>query len=746
MHMKHISFWWAVLCLLCASASAQVRLNEVMPCNLSTVLDRDYYNFSGFVELYNGSDTAATLNGCELIHYKKTEKGNYKEKWRHEFTQDVQLESKAYRLLWMDENTKIGHVPYKLDADGGCLLLMKNGETLDSLVYEKSVPHVSYGRYGNTTGYMTPSPLLANTQSFDSLRTCAAPQFDRQPGLVDEPFLLSLSTETDDATIYYTTNGTEPSADNGFLYTQPFYVGTTTAIRSVAVKEGMLASKPSTATFIFPDEKHEQCGGYTIPIVAITVDSLYFYDDTLGMCVKGKNGVRAEKKCDGTYSTANYNRDWKRPINFEYIVDGKQELSVEVEASVEGGCSRELDIKSLALKTSKKSGQEVYDYYFFQSKPDIHHQTLYIRNGGTAYSQVRFRDGLMQTFAIDMDIDYQAYQPVAYYINGNYMGLMNLNERTNSDYVTANYGIDEDDIDLVTISDQLGVRASKGDLTAYNSMVNFVYDSDQTDSTFYEKACELIDMPEYMDYQVIQQFVVNTDWPGNNTKIWRERKENSKFRWILFDMDFGLGLKGSGYTTASNVNMFNWCQGKGIHISWANKESWMTKIFKGLSKNVQFRQDFIETFKRHLATTFSVEHIEAVFDSMTAILDAEYCATFGRTATEAAASMKTFALSRPEIIESEMKGYLNIDTLGVDEVLMQPLMLVYPNPTAGELHVMSECPIVSVTLLSVDGRELLSRKVEDTYVELDVSNVPQGVYLMRLSTEQGVFIRRVLKE
>lgn len=732
---------WALMIIVLCPSYAQVRISEVMPCNLSTVMDNDYYNFSGFVELYNGSDTVVSLRGCQFVHYKRTDKGKLKVKWSYAVEQDIQLQPKDFQLVWMDEMTKLNHLPYKLDADGGALVISKDGTVLDSLSYAKAVPHVSFGRYKDTMGYMSPSPRKKNTQSYATLEgKCAAPLFDVTARLVEEPFYLTITSETKDAVIYYTTDGSEPSETNGIRYDQPLYLDAGTAIRCVAVKKGHLRSDITTATYIFKDERHQKCGGYTLPIVAITVDSAYFYSDSIGICVVGTNGVRGEKNC--TSAKANYNREWKRPVNFEYIVDGEQDLSMEVEASVEGGCSRTSIVKSLALKSSKKSGQEEFDYYFFQSKPDIKHQTIYLRNGGTAYSRVRFRDGLMQTFAIDMNIDYQAFQPVAYYINGKYVGFMDLNERTNADYVKANYGIDEDDIDLVTISDVLGVRASKGDLDAYNELVKFVSTSDQKDSLFYPKVCEMMDMPEYMDYQVIEQFMVNTDWPGNNSKIWRERKEGSKFRWILFDMDFGLGLP--GYTNISNksINMFNWCQGKKI-VSWANGSSWMTKLFKGLSQNTQFRIDFIETYKRHLETTFSEEHIVAVFDSMTTLMNEEYCATFNVTATSAASSMLTMALARPNTIRGQMSNYLAIDTLSVNDVASQPLVLVYPNPTTDELHVMSEVPVESVSLFSADGREWMRRRVEDTYVELDVTSLPSGIYLLQMVTPQGVVVRKI---
>ncbi len=62
---------------------------------------------------------------------------------------------------------------------------------------------------------------------------------------------ISLSCETDSATIYYTTTGNVPVPGTSFtkIYSQPFVVHSSTQIRTFAVKEGMLNS-PQTITNI----------------------------------------------------------------------------------------------------------------------------------------------------------------------------------------------------------------------------------------------------------------------------------------------------------------------------------------------------------------------------------------------------------------------------------------------------------------------------------------------------------------
>ena len=197
-------------------------------------------------------------------------------------------------------------------------------------------------------------------------------------------------------------------------------------------------------------------------------------------------------------------------------------------------------------------------------------------------------------------------QPIAYYINGVYQGLMNLNERTNADYIEANHDIEEDKIDLITLSDQLGIRASVGTKDAYTNLTKHINQFWKMDPTeYYEGACARMDMDEYVDHNIFQQFIVNTDWPGNNTKIWRE-KDGGKFRWMLFDTDFGLGLPGYEYLGSFTKNMIKWCSGDG-NPQWANNRSWMTEIFDGLKRNKMFERKFTTKYLIHLSTTFTQE-------------------------------------------------------------------------------------------------------------------------------------------
>ena len=62
--------------------------------------------------------------------------------------------------------------------------------------------------------------------------------FSIDRGFYTTPISVEITTPTAGADIYYTTDGTEPSPQNGILYHEPVSLSETTALRAAAFKEG----------------------------------------------------------------------------------------------------------------------------------------------------------------------------------------------------------------------------------------------------------------------------------------------------------------------------------------------------------------------------------------------------------------------------------------------------------------------------------------------------------------------------
>jgi len=79
-----------------------------------------------------------------------------------------------------------------------------------------------------------------------------------------------------------------------------------------------------------------------------------------------------------------------------------------------------------------------------------------------------------------------------------------------------------------------------------------------------------------------------------------------------------------------------------------------------------------------------------------------------------------------------------------------PAIEVYPNPTSGELHVTSDAlHVTGVEVFDLIGRKQKaeSRKGEEEKGEMviDISGLPVGVYLLKINTDAGEVVKKVVK-
>lgn len=74
--------------------------------------------------------------------------------------------------------------------------------------------------------------------------TTNKPVFSVNSGIYNSEFYLSISADKD-AEIYYTTDGSYPSKNNGVLYTEPFLIDSTVCIRAIACSQNKTKSVPS---------------------------------------------------------------------------------------------------------------------------------------------------------------------------------------------------------------------------------------------------------------------------------------------------------------------------------------------------------------------------------------------------------------------------------------------------------------------------------------------------------------------
>ncbi|MCL2042309.1 MAG: S8 family serine peptidase [Bacteroidales bacterium] len=102
-----------------------------------------------------------------------------------------------------------------------------------------------------------------------------------------------------------------------------------------------------------------------------------------------------------------------------------------------------------------------------------------------------------------------------------------------------------------------------------------------------------------------------------------------------------------------------------------------------------------------------------------------------------------------EALESEPSNEecLDIPVTGINEIDNQ--IKIYPNPTSGELTICDmRYEICDIAIFDVMGRTVLQSHIGNrtSHITFDLSNVPAGVYFLRVTTENGVIVRKVMKE
>ena len=664
--------------LLCMSffsnANAEVRITEIMTNNVSTILS-EKYNYDGYIEFFNDGNSV-DLKGWTVTNIKE---GNVN--W------SVKLDSthvlpKGYSLLFFGktetgsqaaskfQSNFAGRVGNKLSTDEGSIFFEKDGKKIE-LTYPNQYPHISYCQ----DGFMTPTPGKENDNLVTAISNrVAAPTFKSgTPGLYEGGLNVELQCATEGAKIYYTLNGDVPTKENGKAYNGAIAIDKTTSVRARAYKDGMLFSEILTGSYILPDKYHNACKGTgdKLPVVSISANYKDIYDDMIGIYVVGKNGI--ENSCT---PVANYNQDWMRSANFEYMLDGKVVDNQEVEIGVYGGCTRIHVGKSLKIKANKRSGKNKMNYTsFFTNRSYKKYKSLALRNGGNGYSYVqpRWRDMFIQSLADGMNIDKQAAQPVSFYFNGEYYGMMILTERTDEDFVYHNYGLDEEEIDMLVGNGSYVCEV--GTREAYDNMITYV-SKKYSDDDFYDVLNTHMDIDEFVDYQIIQQYVGNTDWVTNNIKLWRKH-DGGRFRWILYDTDFGLSPR----STALDTNMLDFTT-KTIKT----QSSKPLILMQSCMKNEDFRWKFLDQYLDRLENQFTDEKIDTKLDSIWNMTEYEMCATVKHSDLldcpgnfdkyhDEIETMRSFAKERKKYVISQLKKEFGLG----DDVVSVKIRAVFPN-------------------------------------------------------------------
>ncbi len=550
------------------------------------------------------------------------------------------------------------HTNFRLSAQGEALYLTDStGQLVDSVRFGVVSPDVSIGRQPDGTGgwffFDSPTPGEANlTPAYQDV--AEAPTFSHAGGRYSTPLSVSLSSPPG-GDIYLTTDGSEPDAES-FRYVGPIHITKTTVLRARTLGVGLLPSEIATQTFVFGEDTN-------LPVISIATDPALLWDNDIGIYAFPPDDQAA---CPSfPHFCANFWEDREIKVHLEvFEPNGTQALSVGAGLTIVGGWSRGFPQKSLGLFARGRYGTPAFNYGLFPGRPYTSYQSFLLRNSGNDWDDTMLRDGFIQELVARADVDRMEYRPSVVYLNGRYWGIHNIREKINEHYAAALGGVNADEVDIIALdTDQPpGVpEIVGGDSEHYEQLIGFVGSADMRTSMSLEVVESMIDVDSYIDYMITQIFVGNTDWPGNNVKLWRPRTEDGKWRWILFDLDFGFGRWNPGDYVHNTLAFAAAPNGP----EWPNPP-WSTFLFRRLLENTEFRSAFANRYADFLNSYFETDVMLAALDSVQNLISDEipdHVARWGGSYSgwlSSVSNMRVYARNRPSAAEAHLRSFFSL--------------------------------------------------------------------------------------
>ena len=446
--------------------------------------------------------------------------------------------------------------------------------------------------------------------SLISSAAMAQPRFSQPHGLYDGG-QLTVSIEATDAAaeIRYTTDGSLPTKSSQ-RYTQPLTISKTTILRAAEVKGDTLASDVTTASYLFissvlsqsnkPAGYPAEWGSYTqiwgtavadyemdpemtgdaklkpkiteglkqLPILSLVSDKDNFFSHEND---PDRGGIYI---FTGPPVGDNTGHGWTRAANVE-LMGGPQghDLSVGCGVRLHGGHGRlaEKNPKhSFRLVFKEQYGPKTLKYPLYGEDEPAKFDQLVLRcHFGNAWQH--WSEDNRKKAQYTRDVWARRMQRrmghtsvnalyVHLFLNGMYWGIYNVSERVDDQYGKNHLGGSKSDIDVVKIEEDGGnhIEATEGTLDAWELMTQTA--ARAADDSYYQQLDTLLDIGNFIDYMLINQYGGNTDWDHHNWYAIRRRGDESGpstgFRFLCWDSEIIFENVNENVLQKNNGNSF----------------------------------------------------------------------------------------------------------------------------------------------------------------------------------------------
>lgn len=742
-----------------------VMINEFMATNSTTIEDQDG-DFSDWIELYN-----TTNSTISLLNYSFSDDSNNLNKW---IFPEISISQHGYLLVFASNKNILDttelHTNFKISASGEELYLSNN---LGVLINQTNSINLSSDESYARTIDGGPTWIVTNTPTPDSSNIFNTGVYNsHSSGFYNNSFDLELVKLNNNQQIHYTLNGEIPTI-NSYVYTNPINISNNSqtpysissipttplsgpsrlydfiwqfpnsvykcnVVRYAAFEQEILQGKIYSKTyFVDPGINYK----YEIPIISIITDSLNLFDYDTGIYIPGK---RFDEDGFNWWPVGNYhNRGllWERDIHIT-LLDHSGGIGFETNAGMrmKGYGSASNPQKSFNVYFREEYGINNISYPIFNNPQTEKYKRFTLRNSGNDFIYSHFKDAMLQDVMSVMDLEKQDFKPSILFINGEYWGIHNIREKYDKYYFKYKYGIDENEINILGICGM----PEEGSNLDYNNLIDFIEQNDLSISANYSHVMNNIDINNFIDFQIAEIYFANYDWPCNNFKIWKDNQPDSKWRFLIYDLDLSFG-----YSANSSVSTASMEHATSVESFWPHCDC-SNVLLRKLLENEDFKNLFISKFADHLHTTFDVDRITGIIYEFEYTYENiieehinrwKYPATVSDWENEIAI-LKDFAINRSCNMTNNLMSFFNLTNFDFDcfvESDESNRLIVEPIPNNGNFFVsINDLNITNstITIINIHGQVLYNENSIDLMKgekkHFDLSNLSIGTYILQI--------------
>ena len=498
------------------------------------------------------------------------------------------------------------------------------------------------------------------------------PAFSLPSGYYDHDIRITLRSPHPEARLFFTLDGSIPAPDTATRYTRPLPLSadtpTVVILRACALfPDGSLGPTVTASYFLALPA--------SLPLLSLVVDPADLWDS--------QHGIYANPLQHGV--------DWERPAVVTYI-DQDHHLGFEVAAGVRlhGNKSRELDKKGLRLYFRQEYGIGQLDYPLFPDSSVHTFDCLVLHNGGqdwAAYQRDNWtllRNPLTDRLALELGSYATHNRPALLFINGEPWGIYYIRERLDDHFLENYHHVTQADF-LEDAEHPVTDSVLAGDRENWESLIRFLETHTLTDPEAYAYVESQVDLDNLIDYNLLQIYAGNIDWPGRNIQQFRARVQGGRWHWLFWDNDHTFAADPHGHLDSNLVEMVldeqhhaetDETEGEGS----VETEGHDTLLLRKLLENSTFRTRFLTRAADLLNTTLAPDGVIAHIDGLATEVapDVDYETLRWGSPNDWAANveeLREFARLRPDILRQHLINSLD---------LRGTTSLTFTAPTSGQ--------------------------------------------------------------